>query len=130
MGAFLTPGVYALPLPWCSAGRHPDQLDRGGAGELSWEYWQTAEISPSEDSGYQDPVGLLKETKMTPIRRMLLESRDQLSQVLEEGTPVVFEGLTLGSCVAKWDAEYLTNTVGRGHKVRSPDQVCATPQHG
>jgi len=117
-GVHFTSGIYSLSLPVAYAGGFSNQLGSGDGDQQSWEYWRTTEVTPGDDDPHREPNSLPSPAPtVVPIRRMRLESRDQFLQVIEEGKPVVLEGLTLGSCVARWNAEYLTNTVGHGHRV-------------
>ncbi|GAO14875.1 hypothetical protein UVI_02007140 [Ustilaginoidea virens] len=54
---------------------------------------------------------------VTPIRRILLESPEQLSDMAKAGLPVIIEKADLGACVRKWTPEYMVDRVGYNTKV-------------
>jgi len=50
---------------------------------------------------------------------MILDSTDHFDKILADGKPVILEGLDLGPCLVKWDADYLVEKIGPSHEVSS-----------
>ncbi|KAL4776668.1 tRNA wybutosine-synthesizing protein 4 [Aspergillus nidulans var. acristatus] len=63
------------------------------------------------------PVKYKSTTKVTPIRRIRVESADEFQQILEDAQPVIIEDADIGPCTELWTKEYLVNTVGSDRKV-------------
>lgn len=62
-------------------------------------------------------------SQVTDIKRITIKTREDFEGVRDAAEPVILEGLDIGSCVKKWDPEYLKEKVGQDHKVcinRSP----------
>ncbi len=108
-GAFWTKGIYAFVPPF--NGNLPALSPPPAMAVADWEYWQSTGISRREES-----ASCRAETEAAPVpipvRRVKLESRAQFSEVLDDGKPIIFEGLDIGKCVSNWNLDYLTSKIG------------------
>ncbi|EFW98978.1 leucine carboxyl methyltransferase [Grosmannia clavigera kw1407] len=91
--------------------------DLGLRAGASMDYVKTSSIVNDKSSIAAGPKAQTKPTETTPIPRLKLESKDHFASILQAGKPFVFEGLSIGSCTAKWDTDYLAKHVGPGRNV-------------
>ncbi len=114
MGTFWNSGVYTLRLPAAGAEETaaPPPASR-------WAYDKTVDIvpiqrSPQAAARHQTANG---PAAVTPIPRLKLETADEFLKIVQQGRPVVVEGLDLGACVSTWTLDYLVDKVGADRKV-------------
>ncbi len=71
----------------------------------------TLPVGDSSDSHYPRAISL--------VPRLSLEYAGDFQRVLNEGRPVILEGLQVGSCTQKWTPEYMKEQVGVDRQVNS-----------
>ena len=54
---------------------------------------------------------------ITRIPRRTVHTKDEFGRYLSEGKPVIIEGVYIGSCVERWNPEYISETVGHKQQV-------------
>ncbi|TQS38467.1 hypothetical protein Golomagni_01027 [Golovinomyces magnicellulatus] len=79
-----------------------------------WKFLRTVEARTSIlDS---EPINL-KKLHICTIPRIRLLSESHFSEVLDAGKPLIFEGVTIGPCISKWNMEYLKQAIGGDKEV-------------
>ncbi|KAM0352848.1 hypothetical protein ACHAPU_001730 [Fusarium lateritium] len=57
------------------------------------------------------------DASITTIRRVQLQSRSDFEELIQNRKPVIIQGLDFGSCIEKWNPEYVAQCVGETRKV-------------
>lgn len=111
-------GSYWETRPW--------QIDFSGAPGTYWDLGPSHEVCE-----YLESPKILGKTQMTdhvvtdsggkpsiiPIPRIRISSDEHFRTVLQEGKPVVIEGLDTGGCLQKWTPAYMVEQVGEDKQV-------------
>ncbi|RKF59928.1 tRNA wybutosine-synthesizing protein 4 [Golovinomyces cichoracearum] len=79
-----------------------------------WKFLRTVEARTSILD--TEPINL-KKPYIRTIPRIRLLSESHFSEVLDAGKPMIFEGLTIGPCISKWNMEHLKQTIGEDKEV-------------
>lgn len=97
---------------------------RDGEAESVWKILEEGEelekkrrrqTMPFEEKGAIVPRARI--SQVTDIKRATIKSREDFEAIRDAGEPVILEGLDIGPCTVKWDAEYLKDKVGYDRKV-------------
>ncbi|RKF60766.1 tRNA wybutosine-synthesizing protein 4 [Erysiphe neolycopersici] len=95
-GTFWNPGCLTL-------------LPENNTEDEEWKFLGTVEVGPLvEDFRPADLEGSISPI----IPRIKLRSESHFIEILHAAKPVIFEGLNIGSCTAKWNTKYLKETIG------------------
>jgi tRNA wybutosine-synthesizing protein 4 len=107
MGTFWTPGIYSF------------RMDSKGIRD-SVTHLSTRQPL-SQQKVHRTGEGLTDTLSRPPcqITRVKITSQDQFSSILLSKKPVILEGLDIGSCVQKWNLDYLLDAVGTDRKVNT-----------
>ncbi|PSR79145.1 methyltransferase-like protein [Coniella lustricola] len=111
MGTFWTPGAYTL--------RRPTQVVVNVERPiLGWEFSQSGElVQTSQGNVQQMDNNSNQPVEIRAVQRTSIDSRESFAKIMEQGLPVILEGLDLGSCLSKWTLDYLTKAIGETRKV-------------
>lgn len=71
------------------------------------------------EEGHGSPCARLESPRL--VARVTVSTAESH---LRAGSPVLFQGLSVGHCVAKWSPEYLASTIGRERQVRYDASQC------
>ncbi|KAI2642007.1 leucine carboxyl methyltransferase [Xylaria nigripes] len=113
MGTYWNEGCYTLDL----APLVYDKLPVSSRGLL--KYQKLVEVIDQ-----QLPINNIREgeiksqrAKISEIPRIRVNTEEDFENIIKAGKPVVIEGGDLGSCVNRWTAAYLTESVGQQRNV-------------
>jgi tRNA wybutosine-synthesizing protein 4 len=85
------------------------------AADREWGFWQTVDVVSSSGPP-ASVIGAAIAQKSAPVvstvPRVKLGSSAQFLEILRDAQPVILDGLTLGTCLEKWDNGYLLQRVG------------------
>ncbi|POS87310.1 hypothetical protein EPUL_000714 [Erysiphe pulchra] len=101
-GTFWNPGCLTL-------------LPKKNTGNEEWKFLGTIEVRPSV--GDFRPTSI-EDSSNPVIPRIKLRSESHFIEILNAAKPVIFEGLDIGSCTAKWNTEYLKRAIGEEREAR------------
>ena len=79
------------------------------------------EVSGENSAAVNPPVvSPVSLANLTSVPTMKVNSKSCFQNIIRAATPVVIEGLALGSCSAKWTLSYLREAMGPDRQVRYP----------
>lgn len=111
-----TRGLYMLRLPGA-------RTDSSTAQVSGWEFSQSGEIVQLASDNYSAAQNdSTQSSDVKYISRFKLNSREAFAKIIAEGSPVLLEGLHVGSCLDMWSLDYLVGHIGEARKVRSSRQ--------
>ncbi|KAI9724027.1 MAG: hypothetical protein M1812_000745 [Candelaria pacifica] len=109
-GAHHNQGIWVLEDPQSTVGSSLRLVEKPIASS-------TTRQASSSQSGEENCIHPQYRSVTSAISRLQLESAEQFSRVLQEGRPVIFEGLQIGTCTEKWTPEYMKEQVGIDRQV-------------
>lgn len=97
-----------------------ENSSQDGAHELDrWHYLSSGEII-QEGPGFaseQSQSQFMPAGKVTKIEHDTLDATTTFDSIVSDGLPAVLKGLNIGSCVERWDLDYLSKQLGEDRKV-------------
>lgn len=92
------------------------------SGPGTCEYLESPKVlgkaqDETESRQYGAEVGKQAKATVAPIPRTRLTSGEDFRRYLQDGKPVVIEGLNVGDCLDKWTPAYLVEQVGKEKQV-------------
>lgn len=113
MGTFWDNGVYKIDLANAASRIIPNLLRHDGS--VTIKYQDSPKLTQPTAGG--DQPGPQSNVSITEIPRVKLQSKSDFEKLVQNRKPVIIEGLNLGSCVGKWNTEYMVQSVGKAKEV-------------
>ncbi|KAI7777459.1 hypothetical protein LA080_003500 [Diaporthe eres] len=107
MGSFWTRGSYTLSI---------ESLNRGTSSRplpprTGWEFSGIGEIDPRPSSAPDHGLDS-QPAEIRPIPHVNVSSKESFEHIVRQGSPVLIEGLDIGTCRSKWTLDYLAEQLG------------------
>jgi len=113
MGAFWTPGTYSFRIDGITKNLHSNPNRTGDSiNHLGTKQPVLQRRVRCRTEGLTDAL-----LSPTQIKRAKITTKEEFHRILLSRKPVILEGLDIGSCVQKWDLNYLLDSVGKERKV-------------
>ncbi|RGP66430.1 leucine carboxyl methyltransferase 2 [Fusarium longipes] len=113
MGTFWDSGVYKIEIADAMSGIIPDRPMHNKP--ITVRYQDSPKLTQSTTDGSQ--AGPQTKACVTSVPKIKLHSKSDFEKLVENRKPVIVEGLDLGGCVEKWNAEYMVQGVGETKEV-------------